>query len=81
MSSSGQIRWKSLRRHLDVLLPGWTLRVSDHRRYVSFAGQVAQLPKGGHGKSNPEIEIGHVKRLFRAFDRLDEARERIPQLR
>lgn len=55
--------------------------MSGDRRQVSFAGRRAQLCEGAHGPSNPEIEIGQVMRLFRAFDELDEARERIPPLR
>lgn len=55
--------------------------MSADRRQVSFAGRTAQLCEGAHGKSNPEIEVSQLMRLFRAFDDLDEARERIPPLR
>jgi len=55
--------------------------VSAHRRQVSFAGRRAQLSEGAHGPSNPEIEISQVMRLFRAFDKLDKARARIPPSR
>lgn len=80
MPSGGLIRWRTLTAHFDVLLPGWELRVSDHRRYVMFGGQTARLPKGAHGRSNPEIHIFQVRHLFRVFGKLDEARKRIPQL-
>ena len=81
MASSGQIRWKPLKKHMDNLLPGWSEQVGDHRRGVRFGGKTSWLPLGPHGSSNPEIELGHVKKMFRHFGRLSEARQRIQQLR
>ena len=81
MSSRGQIRWSKLRPHLDVLLPGWSYSDGDHFRFVYFGGVRARLPKGAHGRRDPEIELGHIKHFFRRFGKLDEARRAIPQLR
>lgn len=55
--------------------------VTEHSRYVSFGGISFRLPKGAHGEVNPEIELGHVRSMFRQFDKSSEAKERIPQLR
>lgn len=81
MSSSGQIRWSKIRGHLNRLLPGWKLRVTDHHRTIRYGGRVVQLSKGAHGRSDPEIPIREVKHLFRVFEKLDEARKTIRQLR
>ena len=38
------------------------------------------FPKGGHGKQNPEVEFGHVRRMARFFDILDCMKRFIPGL-
>ena len=70
-----------MRAYFDVLLPGWTFSDADHYRFVYFGGVRARLPKGAHGRKDAEIELGHIKHLFRRFGKLDEAKRTIPQLR
>lgn len=81
MASSGTIRWKKLAGHLDDLLPGWRLQITPHGRRIYFGGKKVCLPKGPHGRSDPEIELGHVRNMFRHFGKLPEARKTIPQLK
>lgn len=81
MTSSGTIRWKALKGHLNALLPGWSERMTKHSRDISFEGKKFRLPKGAHGAENPEIELGHVRGMFRQFGKTSEAKKRIPQLR
>ncbi len=52
--------------------PGHTIKLTTHYYRITFKDLVyATFPKGEHGKSNPPIEFGHVKRLARYFDILD----------
>ncbi len=81
MASRGQIRFRALRKHMDALLPGWERVEGPHRWTIHFDGATAFLPKGKHGASNPELEVGHVKHMFRLLGKLDEARKQIPQPR
>lgn len=81
MASTGQIGWRSLKGHLDTLLPGWEEQQTTHKRLVFFADEVFPLPKGAHGRADPEIQLGHVRKMFRFFGKLDEAKKQIPQLK
>lgn len=81
MTSTGQIRWKSSKRHLDTLLPGWREQETTHKRLVFFADEVFPLPKGAHGRADPEIQLGQVRRMSRFFGKLDEAKKQVPRLR
>lgn len=81
MASRGQIRFRALKKHMDTLLPGWEIVEGSHWWTIPFDGETAYLPKGELGASNPELEVGHVKHLFRVLGKLEEARKQIPQLR
>lgn len=60
---------------LDECLPGYTARLDDGRpQYFGF-------PSGPKGSSNPEIEIGHIRKMARYFGILDCAKQEIEQLR
>ena len=84
MPSTGPIRWKEVKPHLDELLPGWTL---DQRTHCSFLRCPAirpepyRLPRGAHGSGVPEIRLGDLRKLLRHFDKEKEGKERIPRLR
>jgi len=66
---------------LDVCAPGHKRKVRTHHWCIYF-GKLTypQFPKGEHGKKNPEIEMGHIKRMARYFGILDCARKQIPAL-
>lgn len=80
MTSRGQIRFRALKKHMNTLLPGWECVEGQHWLTIHFGSETAFLPKGKHGASNPELEVGHVKHMFNKFGKLDEARKQIPQL-
>ncbi|MDE2970959.1 MAG: hypothetical protein OXU35_01510 [Acidobacteriota bacterium] len=82
--SSGQIRWNQLTKWMDELLPGWEMKRKEHGIHIYCPAlkprAFVALPKGAHGRTNPEIALFHVKKLFRFFGKLPEAKARIPQL-
>ena len=82
--SSGQIRWKHLTKWMDELLPGWEMKEKEHGIHVYCPAlrdrAFVALPKGVHGRTNPEVPLCHVKKLFRFFGKLSGAKARIPQL-
>ena len=68
---------------MNELLPGWTTSVKEHRIHIyckELNPGPFSLPKGAHGRTNPEIGLFHAKRMFRFFGKLSEAKARIPQL-
>jgi len=51
---------------LDDCAPGYTFKETAHNFFVMYNGRTyPSLPKGGHGKKSPEIEIGHVRQMGR----------------
>jgi hypothetical protein len=57
---------------LEKCLPGHQRKTTDHYYRITHQGKVyPSFPKGDHGKANPPIESGHVKRLARFFDIYD----------
>ena len=81
---SGQIRWNQLTGWMDELLPGWEMKLKEHGIHIYCPAlrdrAFVALPKGAHGRTNPEISLFHVKNMFRFFGKLSEAKARIPQL-
>lgn len=68
---------------MDSILPEWTYELQTHRRLIrcpALRREPFPLPRGAHGRSNPEIQLGWVKKMFRFFGRLEQARKEIPQL-
>lgn len=57
---------------LDQCAPGHTRTETDHHFCVRFNGKVfPTLPKGQHGKSNPGIQKGVLKKMARHLGILD----------
>lgn len=82
MGTRGQIKWKAIRKMLDVCAPGWDFHDTKHHRRVFFRGLKAHLPLGKHGhRRNPEIEKGHVRMLANLFDIVKCAKKELEQLR
>ena len=83
MASSGRIRLRDIREALDGCLPGCRWENGQHRWHVYPPnGKPAfYLPKGQHGSGDrAEIERGHIKKMARQFDVLDEMKERLQGL-
>jgi len=68
---------------LDECAPSHGPKEGDHHWKIIYGDRVfPRLPLGEHGRrANPEIEIGHIKKICRAIGVLDCAREKIAQLR
>ena len=48
--------------------PDATVEAKLHRKWITVEGTTYRgFPKGAHGKKNPEVEMGHVRRLARFF--------------
>lgn len=69
---------------MDTILPDWRCELQNHRRLIRcpmLRREAFPLPKGRHGRTSPEIQLGWVKKMFRFFGRLEQARREIPQLK
>jgi hypothetical protein len=77
------IRLDKIKEMLDECAPGAVIEGRLHRNWVSYNGKTYRgLPLGSHGaRKNPEIQVGHVKRLARFFEILDCAKRMLPALR
>jgi hypothetical protein len=82
MPSSGTVTLKEIRGMLDACAPGARIEEKPHHNWVYWSNLAPyRLPRGKHGKrDNPDIEIGHVKRMARYFEILDCAKKHLPQL-
>ena len=73
----------AIRTMLEACAPGFRIEEKLHRNWVRYKGKTFPgLPKGEHGKGDPEIEIGHVRKLIR-FLGIDQscAEKHLPTLR
>lgn len=60
---------------LDECAPGHTRTETDHYYCIRYNGKTfPTLPKGQHGKSNPGIQRGVIKKMARHLGILDCAR-------
>lgn len=68
---------------LDDCAPGAVIVPKPHHNWVIWQGMTYRgLPRGRHGSSrrNPEIEVGHVKKMARFFGILACAQKNMPAL-
>jgi hypothetical protein len=67
---------------LNVCAPGARVIAKLHRNWVLYNGLTYRnLPLGEHGsRKNPEIQIGHVRKMARHLGILPCAKEHIPLL-
>ena len=66
MTSSGTVKLKRIFTMLDNCAKGHTRKPGKHHIIVKYKAETFwALPKGGHGEKNPEIEIGHIRKLIR----------------
>ncbi|HSS50129.1 MAG TPA: hypothetical protein VLX28_14420 [Thermoanaerobaculia bacterium] len=77
MGSTGLVTLKEIKKMLDGCAPGATIDFKPHKTWVHWNGRTYWgLPRGAHGaRENPEIEIGHVKKMARFFEILDCAKK------
>ena len=51
---------------LDACAPGSVRTPGEHKWRVVWGGRTyPSLPRGEHGKTNPEIGVGHVRKMIR----------------
>jgi len=64
---------------LDDCTPGAVIESKPHKNWVLWGDKIWwNLPLGKHGnRQNPEIEVGHVKRMMRHFGVLDCAKKHL----
>jgi hypothetical protein len=67
---------------LDVCAPGWKKKARTHNYLVQWkALRYPALPRGEHGRTNPDIQLSHVRKLVRHFGIETCAKEQLPALR
>ena len=71
MASTGTIALKEIWRMLDSCAPGNERRAKPHNWWVIMPGgrpPYPSLPLGPHGnRENPDIQVGHVKKMVRSL--------------
>jgi hypothetical protein len=82
MPSYGQVSLREIEKMLDDCAPGAVVVPKPHHNWVTWNGKTYRgLPRGKHGaRRNPEIEVGHVRRMARFFEILECAEAQIPGL-
>lgn len=51
---------------LDACAPGAIRTLRDHNWRVVWGPRTyPSFPRGEHGKTNPEIEVGHIRKMIR----------------
>lgn len=83
MGSFGTIALQANWQMLERCAPGHTRQMRTHHWVIRFNGKTyPTLPLGPHGKrENPEIQIGHVRKLARHLGILECAKSVLEQLR
>lgn len=83
MSSSGRVALSAIWAMLDRCAPGHRKKKTKHHWCIMYGEQTYHdFPLGKHGaRTDPEIEIGHIKKMARHLGILDCAREQIQTLK
>lgn len=79
MGSFGQVSLKTVWAMLDDCAPGHTRQLHTHHYCIRYNGHTyPTFPKGEHGKADPPVQLGHVKRMVRLFDIYECAKKHVP---
>jgi hypothetical protein len=83
MSSSGRVSLSEIWAMLDECLPGNVRRATKHHWRITRGKDIyPTFPLGEHGaRKNPEIQVGHIRKMARYFGILECAKEKIELLR
>lgn len=83
MTTRGTIRLKKIWKMLRKCAKGFTRIESDHYWWIDYAENTfPSLPTGSHGRTNPEIERGVIKRMVNQLELDVECVHRqLPELR
>ena len=79
MSTFGTVSLKEIQAMLQACAPGHTFRAhGDHKYIVTYKDKTfPSLPKGEHGKVNPGIQKGVIKKMARHLGILGCAQEQL----
>lgn len=82
MGSFGTIALKEVWRMLDYCAHGHTRQEKTHNWCIRFNGKTyPSFPLGEHGaRKNPDVEVGHVRKMARSLGITECAKGRLPQL-
>ena len=81
MGSFGQVSLKDVWSMLEVCAPGYEVKPTTHYYCISVGAKTyPAFPKGGHGVTNPPIQVRHVRKMARFLGILDCARRKLPVL-
>lgn len=80
MGSTGLVTLKEIETMLNDCAPGAVIEPKIHKNWVLWNDKIWwDLPRGKHGnRQNPEIQVGHVRRMMRFFGVLDCAKKYLP---
>jgi hypothetical protein len=81
MGSFGTVALKQILEMLELCAPGHTVTKKPHHYWVRWGEKIfPALPLGDHGEKNPDIPIGHIKKMARTLDILPCAKRHLQQL-
>jgi hypothetical protein len=81
MPSSGTADLKDIFKMLDVCAPEHVRKQADHYWHIKYNGKhYSNFPKGEHGSKNPQIQIGHIRKIIRFFNIEECAKRLLPIL-
>lgn len=83
MGSTGTVALQEIWRMLNRCAPGHQVTQTNHHWCIRYGGKTyPSLPLGDHGaRKNPDIQVGHIKKMARTLDIYPCAQETLPQLR
>ncbi len=83
MPGFGRVPLNDVWSMLDACAPGHQRRERTHNWWILYGDRdYPQFPKGEHGaRKNPEIEIGHIKKMARHLGILECAKQVIEGLK
>jgi hypothetical protein len=79
MASTGLVSLKEIEEMLAACAPGARIEAKVHHNWVHYNGLTYRgLPRGAHGhRRNPEIQVGHVRKMARHLGILDCAKRHL----
>lgn len=76
-----QIRQDKVLLALEECAPGFAISETVHHNWIRFNSNEFPLPKGAHGRSNPEIHLFQVRKMSRTLGIEDCMKGLIPSYR
>ena len=81
MGSFGQVPLRDVWRMLEACAPGYSVKPTTHYYCIAVGAKTyPAFPKGGHGMTNPPIQVRHVRKMPRFLGILACACRQLPAL-